>query len=38
MNEESEREMQADFNVLARGIKRRTDFLIENCIFLDNKE
>lgn len=38
LNPESEREMHADFSVLSRGIKRKTDFLKDSCAFLDNEE
>lgn len=38
INEASEREMQADFSVHARGLKRKTDFLREHCTLLNNEE
>jgi hypothetical protein len=30
--------MHADFNVHARGVKRRTEFLKESCTFLENDD
>lgn len=36
MTPSSEREMDVDFSIHARGIKRRTDFLKDSCTFLDH--
>ena len=38
MNDESQREMHADFSVNARAQLRKTEFLHQNCIFLDNED
>ena len=38
LNEQSEREMHADFSVHARGTKRRTDFLKETCTLVENED
>jgi hypothetical protein len=38
LNEESDREMHADFNMNSRGIHRKTEFLKETCTFLDNED
>jgi len=38
LNEESNREMNADFNMNSRAVHRKTEFLKESCIFLDNED
>jgi hypothetical protein len=38
LNEESNREMHADFNMNSRAIHRKTEFLKETCTFLDNED
>ena len=38
LNEESNREMHADFNMNSRAVIRKTEFLKESCIFLNNED
>ncbi len=38
LNEESKREMHADFNMNSRAIHRKTEFLQQTCTFLENED
>jgi hypothetical protein len=38
MNEDSLREMDADFSIHARGINRKTEFIKNNFTFLSNED